>query len=68
MSIFRKAIATVVIVSLLGLSTAWAFDFHAEDFTMNQHPAEMSAQASLIDDDHHQYDHCCHLGAHLLGL
>ena len=69
---FKRFIAAVIILSLVGLTTAWAFDAHAADSAAHgQHidtaDSENHPDADADADDH-AHDHSCHAAAHLAGL
>lgn len=65
---FRKSIAAVIVLCLIGLSTAWAFDTHAVDVSETERFVDVSDSASLSDKHGHDDDHSCHGGAHLVGI
>ena len=52
--------------SVLGYGTAWAFEWHVVDVADHTHAAEHKDSGSQADDV--GCDHCCHAGAHLIGL
>jgi len=67
---FKRFIAAVIILSLVGLATAWAFDSHAADSATH---GQLSGAPNTEhhpdgDADDHGHDHCGHTGAHLVGL
>jgi len=55
------------IVSILSYSSVWAMHSHDD---MANHEQAISTADSHISNSQHQLDddHCCHAGAHLLGL
>lgn len=55
-----------MVLSLLGLSTAWAFDGHGAGEAGDCHGAHESGQP--LDRDDAGCGHVCHAGAHLFGL
>jgi hypothetical protein len=65
---FKRFIAAVLILSLAGLTTAWAFDAHDVDAAAHGEWIDTAGSADHPDADGHAYDHCCHAGAHLAGL
>ena len=66
MPVSRFLIA-VLILSVIGYGTAWAFDTHAFDDSEHVH---MSDDLGVNTQDHDDggCDHCCHSGAHFSGL
>ena len=62
----QRLVLSLIIVSLCGYGTAWAYSGHSGDIA-----AHFSVE---IDDDDHGAlgdegcDHCCHAGSHLTGL
>jgi hypothetical protein len=66
--VFRRYIAATIIVSLLGLVTAWAFDTHAAGTAVHEHQLDVSGSTPHSHDEGHGCDHWCHAGAHLIGL
>jgi hypothetical protein len=67
--LLERTIIAILILSLTGLSTAWAFDAHAADSVMHEHPAGHSEPDASADGEmQHGCDHYCHAGAHLIGL
>ena len=65
---FRKSIAAVIVLCLVGLSTAWALDSHAVDAWQPERLIDVSDSAPLPDKHNHTDDHCCHGGSHLVGI
>jgi hypothetical protein len=65
---FIRFIAAIIILSLVGLTTAWAFDAHATDSAAHGQQIDAADSANHPDSDDHAYNHCCHFGAHLAGL
>ncbi|MCB1728679.1 MAG: hypothetical protein KDI22_14775, partial [Gammaproteobacteria bacterium] len=65
---FRKSIAAVIVLCLVSLSTAWAFDSHAVDVSQPERLVDVSDSAPLPDKHSHTDDHCCHGGSHLVGI
>ena len=65
---FQKSIAAVIVLCLVGLSTAWAFDAHAVDVSEPERLVDVSDSAPLSDKHGHDGDHSCHGGAHLVGI
>jgi hypothetical protein len=63
--ITRRVIAAILILTVLGYGTAWAFDWHAMDAAEHIHASEHADTDSHADDG---CDHCCHAGVHLLGF
>ena len=63
---FKRLIAVTVMLSLFGLSTAWAFDGHGAGDAAGCHEAHESANP--LHDDGSGCGHVCHAGAHLFGL
>ena len=66
--LFERTIIAILILSLTGLSTAWAFDAHAADVLMHEHAEEHPGSDASQDEAMHGCDHHCHAGAHLIGL
>jgi hypothetical protein len=63
-----KRLFTVwLILSLLGLGAAWAFDRHAAGGEHEMAPGT-PAHESGVGGEVVGCDHCCHLGAHLMGM
>ena len=56
-----------LMLSVLGLGTAWAFDSHAV-FSGHDAVSGSPANDSHGDGDSAGCDHCCHLAFHLLGM
>jgi hypothetical protein len=65
---FRKSIAAAIVLCLVGLSTAWAFDVHALDVSHPEQLIDVSDPAPIPDQHSHSGDHSCHGGAHLVGI
>ncbi len=70
---FKRLFIFWLLFSMLGYSSAWAFDGHYHVVDIQQPASGDEAQAndaSSVGDDHGQTpcDHCCHAFAHLLGL
>ena len=65
---FKRFIAAVLILSLAGLTAAWAFDAHDVDAAAHGEWTDTAGTVDHPDADGHAYDHCCHAGAHLAGL
>lgn len=65
---FRKSVAAAVVFCLVGLSTAWTFDVHTVDIPQADSLIDISDPAPFPDEHNHADDHCCHAGAHLVGL
>lgn len=63
----KRLFIAVLILSVIGYGTAWAFDTHALD--LSDH-AQLSFDAgfSPLDHDDSDCDHCCHANAHFTGL
>jgi len=62
----RRVIAGILMFSILGYGTAWAFEWHSVD--IGDH-AQVTEHANPDHQaDHEGCDHCCHAGAHLIGL
>ena len=62
----QRLILLLVVISLCGYGTAWAYSDHSSD---------IAAHFSVEIDDHghdalddEACDHCCHAGSHLTGL
>ena len=68
MSRLHKSVAVAIVLCLVGLSTAWAFDAHAVDDSQPERLIDVSDTTPLPDKHSHNEDHCCHGGAHLVGL
>ncbi|MCG7872284.1 MAG: hypothetical protein N0C81_00930 [Candidatus Thiodiazotropha lotti] len=68
MSSVRKFIAVIIVLSLGGLSTAWAYDTHIVDPIDHQHTLAQTDTGLAHDEADHDDDHCCHLGIHLIGI
>lgn len=58
--------AILVVVSILMYGTAWAFEGHWSEPGDHAHATAHPDPAPL--DEESDCDHCCHAGAHLLGL
>lgn len=65
---FRKSIAAALVLCLVGLSAAWAFDTHALDVSHPEHLIDVSDSMPFPDQHSHNDDHSCHGGAHLVGI
>lgn len=65
-SMVRRVIAAILMFSVLGYGTAWAFEWHSVDIADHAHATEYAYPAPQAD--HEGCDHCCHAGAHLVGL
>ena len=60
----QRLVLLLVVISLCGYGTAWAYSDHSSDIT---------AHISIEIDDHDApgdegCDHCCHAGSHLTAL
>ncbi|HPE81785.1 MAG TPA: hypothetical protein PKZ35_17485 [Gammaproteobacteria bacterium] len=61
----RRLIAVVLMLSVFGYGTAWAFHWHS--------PASDAVHAQQVDTPDHNdagggCDHCCHASAHFVSL
>ncbi|MCU7959214.1 MAG: hypothetical protein KZQ58_04275 [gamma proteobacterium symbiont of Bathyaustriella thionipta] len=65
----KRLVIICLIFCTLGYTTAWAFDSHPEK-TEQASPGVAESSQAATDMNHHQpaCDHCCHAGAHMLGL
>jgi hypothetical protein len=64
--LLRRFIAVTIVLSLFGLTTAWAFEMHGVDAGV--HEAHAGFPGSPPDHDGYGCDHSCHAGAHLIAL
>lgn len=67
---FRRVIATWLIMSILGYGTVLAADVHGET-GQTEHPAQILSDGDSQPEPMDQQadsDHCCHGAAHLLGF
>ena len=62
----RRLIVILLIASILGYGTAWAFDGHSHDSSDHVHVMDQDHLDHQVDED--QCDHCCHASAHFLGF
>ena len=63
---YRRFIVAILMFSVLGYGTAWAFEWHPVDVVDHAHAIEHADSGSAAGDG--GCDHCCHAGAHLIGL
>jgi hypothetical protein len=63
----NRFLIAVLILSVIGYGTAWAFDTHAFDDSEHVHMSD-DLGINTLDHDDGGCDHCCHAGAHLAGL
>ena len=56
-----------LIFSILSYSNVWAVDSHADNNSEQSQSHAIDSQPGDIDHELDD-DHCCHAGAHLLGL
>ena len=62
---FRRFITLLLVVTLLGYGTSWAFSGHVlEDV---DHAADIHGHSQEMVDES-DCDHCCHAAAHMTGL
>ena len=61
----RRLIAVVLILSVFGYGTAWAFHLHAPAVSDAAHTQQADA---ATHNDAGGCDHCCHASAHFAGL
>jgi hypothetical protein len=61
----RRLIAFVLILSVFGYGTAWAFHWHAPAVSDAAHAEQADATGH---NDAGGCDHCCHASAHFTGL
>ncbi len=64
---FRRLVASILIVAILGYGTAWAFA--GQEFDAKAHTLAMANPTQT--DTHHAItgcDHACHASAHMVGL
>lgn len=62
----QRLIASILVVTILGYGTSWAFAGHAlEDADHAAGGMHAQTQSALDDND---CDHCCHATAHMTGL
>jgi len=67
----QRFIAAIIILSLVGLPAAWAFDAHSAHVGDPRPASDAAVPSSSVGQDQgHEHDagHCCHAGAHLVGL
>ena len=65
-NMFRRVITAILMYSVLGYATAWAFEWHAVDIAHHAAPTDHADWSSQSDAE--DCDHCCHVGAHLIGF
>ncbi len=63
---FRRVITAILMCSVLGYATAWAFEWHAVDIADHATSTDHADSGSQSNTD--GCDHCCHVGAHLIGF
>jgi len=66
---FKRFLTIFLILSTLSYSSVWALDSH-ENESGKQDQSQSHTVDNQPDNTDHQLDddHCCHAGAHLLGL
>lgn len=63
---FRRVIAAILMFSVLGYGTAWAFEWHSVDIADHAYATEQADLGPQINSS--GCDHCCHASAHLIGI
>jgi hypothetical protein len=62
----RRLIVAIVVFSVLGYGTAWAFHGHAVKPADHFYTTEHDKSGPQTDQEN--CDHCCHVSAHVIGL
>jgi len=63
----NRLFIAILMLSVFGYGTVWAFDSHAVDLADHAHATE-NADPDDQAHDESGCDHCCHAGAHFTGL
>ena len=62
----RRLLTILVVLSMLGYGSAWAFDTHAFNLAGDTAIGAHDQAGAALDET--GCDHCCHASAHLVGL
>lgn len=62
----RRIIASIVVLTVLGYGTAWAFAGHVLE--VDGHAADGIHEDTQAVLDEGGCDHCCHAAAHMTGM
>ena len=62
----RRMISLVLVVSLIGWGTSWAYSGHVLDDV--DHPSLGVHEHTQPAEEETACDHCCHMSAHMTGV
>lgn len=65
---FKRLLMLLLITSILGYGSVWAFDGHIDEAKEHQGAVGDVDHSPGDDEDHPSCDHCCHASAHTIAL